>query len=367
MTKKYDYLIVGAGLFGAVFTSLAIEKGKRVLVVDRRNEIGGNVYTENIEGINVHKYGAHIFHTNFEDVWSYVNEFCEFLPFINSPIAKYKDKTYNLPFNMNTFKQMFGTETPDEAKSFIEKEVENEHIIEVKNLEDKALSLVGRTLYETLIKGYTEKQWGRDAKDLPPFIIARVPLRFTYDNSYFNDKYQGVPKGGYSTMIRRMLLGANVILDTDYLKDKEYFDSIADKVVFTGSIDEYFGYKLGKLQYRSLKFDEKVLDTENFQNNAVVNYTERDVPYTRIIEHKHFEHAVSPKTVVTYEYPDEWDDTKERFYPINDEKNNRLYNEYLTLAQGLQNVYFKGRLGEYKYFDMDDVVKSALDFAKSVL
>lgn len=365
--KKYDYLVVGAGLFGATFTSLAISAGKSVLVVDKREHVGGNVRTECIEGINVHKYGAHIFHTDDTEVYEYVCRYAEMKPFVNSPIAAYGEERYHLPFNMNTFKEAFGVTTPEEARRVIAEEIAEENISEPKNLEEAALSTIGRTLYEKLVKGYTEKQWGRSATELPPFIFSRVPLRFTYNNSYFNDRYQAIPVGGYSAMIDRMLSGADVMTGTDYLLERDLLDSKADVVIYTGAIDEYFGYSLGALEYRSLKFDHRIMDVEDYQGNAVVNYTSIDVPYTRTIEHKHFEGTKTPKTVVTFEYPDRWTIGKEPFYPVNDEKNTSLYRRYRELADKTDGVYFKGRLGEYKYYDMDDVIRSALDLGKEII
>ncbi len=364
---KYDYLVVGAGLFGATFTSLAISAGKRVLVIDKRDEVGGNIATENIEGINVHKYGAHIFHTDDDEVYEYASQFSDMAPFVNSPIARYGEELYHLPFNMNTFREAFGVTTPEEARRVIEEETAREHIKEPKNLEEAALSSIGRTLYEKLVKGYTEKQWGKSAAQLPASIFSRLPLRYTYDNSYFNDRYQAVPRGGYSAMIMRMLIGADVMLGVDYLKDKSRLDAKADVVIYTGAIDEYFGYSLGSLEYRSLRFDHRVTDVEDYQGNAVVNYTSAEVPYTRTIEHKHFEGVKTKNSVVTFEYPDKWSRGKEPFYPVNDEKNTSLYNRYKELADKTDGVYFKGRLGEYKYYDMDDVMRSALDLGKAIL
>ncbi len=362
--KKYDYLIVGAGLFGATFAYEAKKRGKSCLVIDKRDHIGGNIYCESIEGINVHKYGAHIFHTSDKAVWEYVNQFAEFNNYINSPVAIYKDELYNLPFNMNTFSKMWGIKTPAEAKAKIEEQIKELNITEPKNLEEQALSLVGTDVYEKLIKGYTEKQWQRDCRDLPAFIIKRLPLRFTYDNNYFNDRYQGIPIGGYNQIIEKMLDGVDVQLSTDYF-ELENRDEIAEKTVFTGQIDKYFDYKLGILEYRSVRFDTKVFDCENYQGNAVVNYTEREVPYTRAIEHKHFEYGKQPKTVVSYEYSSEWGIGDEPYYPINNDKNNSLYEEYKKLAENTPNVIFGGRLGQYKYYDMDKVIISALDAVKN--
>ena len=360
---KYDFLIVGAGLFGSVCAHELKKMGKRVLVIDRRGYIGGNVYCEQIEGINVHKYGAHIFHTSNKKVWDYVNQFAEFNNYINSPMAVYKDEIYNLPFNMNTFSKMWNIKTPKEAMEIIERQRESKFVENPKNLQEQAINLVGEDVYQKLIKGYTEKQWGRDCKDLPPFIIKRLPLRFTYDNNYFNDRFQGVPVGGYNVIIEKLLEGCEVRLNTDYknLKNVEY-----DKMIFTGAIDEFFDYKLGKLQYRSVSFETQVLDQKNFQGVAVVNYTDCEVPYTRIIEHKHFEFGLQEKTVISREYPVEWNDKMEPYYPINDEVNNALYEKYKLEAQKLKNVYFGGRLGQYKYFDMDKTIESALDLMEKL-
>lgn len=358
----YDYLVVGAGLFGAVFTQKAIENGKKVLVIDKRENVGGNIFSEEIENINVHKYGAHIFHTSFEDVWEYVNRFAEFNDFINSPKANFKGEIYSMPFNMNTFNELWGVTTPEEAREKIDESVRREYKENPKNLEEQAINLVGREVYEKLVKGYTEKQWGRDCKDLPAFIIKRLPLRFVYDNNYFNDKYQGIAIGGYTALVEKMLVGADIRLGVDYFS--EDFSSLAEKTVFTGRIDEFFGYKYGKLDYRSLRFETEVLDTEDFQNNAVVNYTDRETPFTRIIEHKHFENTQSAKTVVTREYPAEFNGVNEPYYPINNDKNNTLYEKYKTLAESEKNIIFGGRLGTYSYLDMDDVIKSALNCAE---
>lgn len=360
MPQYYDYLIVGAGLYGAVFAHEAKKMGKSCLVIDKRNHIAGNIYTKEVEGIQVHEYGAHIFHTSNRQVWEYVNQFAEFNQYINSPVAVYKDELYNLPFNMNTFSKMWNIRTPEQAKEIIAKQIEELHITEPKNLEEQALSLVGTDVYEKLIKGYTEKQWGRDCKDLPAFIIKRLPLRFTYDNNYFNDRYQGIPIGGYTAMVEKMLDGIEVRLGVDYFSDKSGFDVMADKVVYTGQIDRYFDYALGVLEYRMVRFETEVLDCDNYQGNAVVNYTEREVPYTRIIEHKHFEFGKQAKTVISREYPSEWSKGEEPYYPINDEKNSALYKEYAKLAESEAKVIFGGRLGEYKYYDMDKVIESAL-------
>lgn len=358
--KKYDYLIVGAGLYGSIFAYEMNKKGKKCLVIDRRNHIGGNIYCENIEGINVHKYGAHIFHTNNKEVWEYINNFCEFNNYINSPIANYKGEIYNLPFNMNTFNKLWRVVTPEEAKAKIEEQKKEFSITEPKNLEEQAISLIGKDIYEKLIKGYTEKQWGRKATELPAFIIKRLPVRFTYDNNYFNDRYQGIPIGGYTKIIEKMLDGIEVKLNTNFFDNREYFENIAEKIVFTGMIDEFYNYKFGKLEYRSLKFETETLNEENYQGNAVVNYTEREIPYTRIIEHKHFEFGKQEKTVITKEYPSEWKEGDEPYYPVNDEKNNKLYEKYRELAEKEKNVIFGGRLGEYKYYDMDKVIEKVL-------
>ena len=361
--EHYDYLIVGSGLFGATVANRLKNDGKKVLVIDKRDHIAGNVYTEDVEGIHVHKYGAHIFHTDYKDVWDYVNSFVEFNRFTNSPIAYYKGKVYNMPFNMNTFAKLWNdVVTPDDAKRHIEEEKKELNGKEPSNLEEQAISLVGRTIYETLVKGYTEKQWNRKCTELPAFIIKRLPVRFTYDNNYFNDKYQGIPIGGYTKLVDAMLDGIEVRLNTNYFDDRDYFNSIADKIVYTGMLDEYFDYKLGRLEYRSLRFDTKIMDTENFQGNAVVNYTDSTPAYTRVIEHKHFDStSVSNKTVVTYEYPEDWTPEKEAYYVINDDKNNKLAEEYRNLASKEENVIFGGRLADYKYYDMDDVIKKALE------
>ena len=365
---KYDYLIVGSGLFGATCANLLNKKGKKVLVIDRRSHIGGNIYTENIEGINVHKYGAHIFHTDYKDVWDYVNSFVEFNRYTNSPIARIGNEVYNMPFNMNTFSKIWNDVfTPEDALRHIEEE-KKEITSEPKNLEEQAISLVGRTIYEKLIKGYTEKQWNRDCKDLPAFIIKRLPVRLTYDNNYFNDKYQGVPIGGYTKLIEGMLKGIEVRLNTNFFDNKDELTSLADKVIYTGPIDEYFDYSLGELEWRSLKFDTKVFDKVNYQGNAVVNYTGHEVDYTRVIEHKHFEFdTTSPKTVVTFEYPSDYEKGMEKYYTVNDDKNNALADKYRELASKEENVIFGGRLAEYKYYDMDDVIKSAFDCIEKIM
>ena len=360
----YDYLIVGAGLYGAVFARELTRQGKSCLVIDRRDHIAGNVYTETVSGINVHKYGAHIFHTSDKEVWDYVNQFGDFNHYINSPIAVYKDELYNLPFNMNTFSKMWGVRTPAEAKAKIAEQVAELGITEPKNLEEQALSLVGTDMYTKLIKGYTEKQWGRDCKDLPAFIIKRLPCRFIYDNNYFNDRYQGIPMGGYTAMVEKMLDGVEVRLNTDFFEFIKENPDIAEKIVYTGCIDEYFGYKLGYLNYRSVRFETEELDMEDFQGNAVVNYTEREVPYTRIIEHKHFEFGKQPTTVISREYSAEWKPGMEPYYPVNDEENGALYAKYKALADAEGNVIFGGRLGQYKYYDMDKVIRAALDDLK---
>ncbi len=362
----YDYLVVGSGLFGSIFAREMNKKGKKCLVIDKRNHIGGNIYTEEIEGINVHKYGAHIFHTSNKEVWEYINQFAEFNRYTNSPIARYKNEVYNLPFNMNTFNKLWGVFTPKEAKKKIEEELRNANIGEPKNLEEQAIKLVGKTIYEKLVKGYTEKQWGMKASELPSFIIKRLPVRFTYDNNYFNDKYQGIPIGGYTKIIEKMLDGIDVKLNYDYFDHKEELDKLAKKIVFTGPIDKYFGFCYGELEYRSVRFETEVLDMENYQGNAVVNYTEYEVPYTRIIEHKHFEFGTGPKTVISREYSDKWTLDKEPYYPINNDKNNELYLKYKKLADEKENVIFGGRLGQYKYYDMDKVIEEALKLANEV-
>ena len=362
----YDYLIVGAGLFGAVFAHEMTEKGKKCLVIDRRNHIAGNAYTEKIEGINVHKYGAHIFHTSNERVWAYVNRFARFNNYINAPVAVYKDELYNLPFNMNTFSKMWGVKTPAEAKAIIARQVEAERIGEPKNLEEQALKLVGRDIYEKLIKGYTEKQWGRDCTELPAFIIRRLPLRFIYDNNYFNDRYQGIPEGGYTAMVEKLLDGVEVRLNTDYFEFIRENPEIAEATLYTGMIDEFFGYRLGVLEYRSVRFETEVLDTDNYQGNAVVNYTERAVPYTRVIEHKHFEFGQQEKTVISREYSSEWTQGGDPYYPVNNARNTELYARYKALADETPSVIFGGRLGEYKYYDMDKVILSALELVEKI-
>jgi len=356
---KYDFLIVGAGLFGATFAHEMKKKGKRCLVIDRRPHIGGNAYTENIEGINVHKYGAHIFHTDNERIWNYINQFAEFNDFVNSPLAKIDDEIYNLPFNMNTFNKLWNVSTPEEAKEKIKiQTLKLNH--EPTNIEEYALSTVGKDIYEKLIKGYTEKQWGRSCSDLPVSIIKRLPLRFTYDNNYFNSRYQGIPKGGYTKLVEKMLDGIDVELNCDFFKKYKDFKTIADKLVFTGMIDEFYGYCFGPLEYRSLKFKESVEDIKDYQNNAVVNYTGKEVPYTRIIEHKHFEFGMQPNTIISKEYPCEWEPGKNAYYPISDENNEKLYKKYQELAAGEKDVIFGGRLGEYKYYNMDETIASSI-------
>lgn len=368
----YDYLVVGAGLYGAVIAQKMKEAGKSVLVIDKRDTIAGNVYTEDVEGIKVHKYGAHIFHTNNKAVWEYVNRFAEFNRFTNSPVANYKGELYSLPFNMYTFNKMWGVVTPDEAKAKIE-EQKKEIKSEPKNLEEQAISLVGRDIYEKLIKGYTEKQWGRSCEELPPFIIKRLPVRLTFDNNYFNALYQGIPIGGYTKMVANMLEGVEVRLGTDYLENKAELDAVADKVIYTGPIDAYFGYSLGTLEYRSVRFENELLDIPSFQGNAAVNYTDRETPWTRIIEHKWFEFGKDengndlPKTVISREYSSEWKLGDEPYYPVNDEKNEKLYGEYKKLSEKESNVIFGGRLGEYKYYDMDQVIDVALKKASELI
>ena len=361
--EHFDYLVVGAGLYGSVFAYQAKQVGKTVLVIDKRKNVAGNIYTKEQFGINVHKYGAHIFHTSDEDIWNFVKRFAKFNRFTNSPKALYEGKLYSLPFNMNTFYELWGEKDPNKVRQIIDKQIAKEKIGEPRNLEEQALKLVGRDVYTTLVKGYTEKQWGQKATDLPSFIIKRLPLRFTFDNNYFNDLYQGIPIGGYTKIIEELLSGIEVRLNVDYLKQKSKYASIADKIIYTGCIDEYYDYKFGPLGYRSLRFEEEVLEQENYQGNAVINYTEYEVPYTRIIEHKHFENAISDKTVITKEYPADWRIGDEPYYPINNEANNLLYHRYLDLSAQEKNVFFGGRLGMYKYFDMDKVIRAALDFS----
>jgi UDP-galactopyranose mutase len=364
---NYDYLIVGAGPFGATFAHFAKKAGKKCLVIDRRSHIGGNTYCENINGINVHKYGAHIFHTSNKRVWDFVNQFAEFNHYINSPIAIYKDELYNLPFNMNTFNKMWGVKTPEEAKRVIASQIADLGIAEAQNLEEQALKLVGKDVYYKLIKGYTEKQWGRPATEIPAFIIKRLPLRFTYDNNYFHDKYQGIPIGGYNVIIEKLLSGTEVRLNVDFFAERSSLEKLAEKVVYTGPIDQYFNYCYGELQYRGLKFEHQVLDTENYQGNAVVNYTDANIPYTRIIEHKHFEFGEQEKTVITKEYPADYKRGDEPYYPINDKSNQEIYLQYKKLADQQNKVIFGGRLAEYKYYDMHQVFESAICVAQKEL
>lgn len=360
INKKYDYLIVGSGLFGSTFAYEAGKRGKTCLVIDKRSNVGGNIFCENIDGINIHKYGAHIFHTSNKEIWQYINQFAEFNNYVNSPVANYKGEIYNLPFNMNTFSKMWNISTPEEAEKII---AEQRRVIthEPQNLEEQAISLVGTDIYEKLIKGYTEKQWGKSCKKLPAFIIKRLPVRLTYDNNYFNDRYQGMPIGGYNQIIEKMLVQADVILNADFNDDKNYYKDIAEKIIYTGSIDSYFGYQLGYLEYRSLRFETEKAEKFNYQGVAVMNFTDRETPYTRIIEHKHFEFGNQPVSYITKEYPQNWDITKEAYYPVNNEKNQELYAKYLKLAGKENNVLFGGRLAEYKYYDMDKVIESALN------
>ena len=362
MEKKYDYLIVGSGLFGSIFAYEAKKRGKNCLVIEKRNHIGGNIYCENINGINVHKYGAHIFHTSNRKVWDYVNQFAEFNNYVNSPVAVYKDELYNLPFNMNTFSKMWGIKTPAEAKEIIEKQKAEFNIENPQNLEEQALSLIGKDVYEKLVKGYTEKQWGRSCTELPASIIRRLPVRYIYDNNYFNDRWQGIPIGGYNQIIEKLLDGVDVLLETSYADFVMGNDISGMKVVYTGNIDEYFDYKLGALQYRTVRFETEVMpNVDNYQGNAVVNYTEREVPYTRIIEHKHFEFSDVPGTVISKEFSSEWSVGIEPYYPINNEENNALYKKYEALAEEEKNIIFGGRLGKYQYYDMDKVIEAALN------
>ena len=363
----YDYLIVGAGLFGAVFARQAADAGKKVLVVERRNHIAGNIFTDTVEGIHIHTYGAHIFHTNDRRVWDYVNRFADFNNFVNSPVANYKGTLYSLPFNMYTFHQMWGVTTPAEAEAEIARQRQAAGITDPQNLEEQAISLVGTDIYEKLVKGYTEKQWGRDCKDLPAFIIRRLPVRLTFNNNYFNARYQGIPTDGYTRLVENMLAGIEVRLDIDYLENKDSLDALARKVVYTGPIDAYFGYQLGHLEYRSVRFETEVLDIPNYQGNAVVNYTDRETPFTRIIEHKHFAFGTQPKTVISREYSSEWKPGDEPYYPVNDDRNNVLYAQYKALADAEPNVIFGGRLGQYKYYDMDAIIATALDTAQAEL
>ena len=363
---KYDYLIVGAGLFGAVFAHEMTKIGKKCLIIEKRDHIAGNAYTELKENINVHKYGAHIFHTNNKEVWEYINQFADFNRFTNSPVANYNGELYNLPFNMNTFYQMWGVKTPAEAKDKIEEQKAEAKVENPQNLEEQAISLIGKDIYEKLVKGYTEKQWGRKCSELPSFIIKRLPVRFTYDNNYFNDLYQGIPIGGYTKIVEKMLEGIEVKLNTDFFDDKQHWMDIADKIIFTGMIDEYYEYCYGELEYRGLNFEFETLDTENYQGNAVINYTDAETPYTRIIEHKHFENSESPKTIITKEYPKSWVKGEEAYYPMNDDKNSELFNKYVELSKKEDNVIFGGRLGMYRYFDMWQVIDEALKAVQSL-
>ena len=359
--KKYDYLIIGSGLFGAVFAHQAGLNDKTCLVLEKRSHVGGNVHCEEVEGINIHKYGAHIFHTSNKNIWEYVNNLVEFNRYTNSPIVNYKGQLFNLPFNMNTFYWLWGVKTPEEAKKRIASEVSKYQHIEPCNLEEQALKLVGEDIYTKFIKGYTEKQWGCKATELQAFIIKRIPLRFTFDNNYFNDAYQGIPNGGYNSLINKLLKKSDIVLNVNYLEHKEKYESVAKKVIYTGMIDEYFAYKYGKLEYRSLRFDSKIMNVSDFQGNAVVNYTDRETPYTRIIEHKHFEFGKQTKTIVTKEYPQEWNIGKEAYYPINNQRNNSIYEKYKKEAENLTSVFFGGRLGEYAYYDMDITIMKSLE------
>ncbi|WP_027296799.1 UDP-galactopyranose mutase [Robinsoniella sp. KNHs210] len=363
----YNYLIVGAGLFGSIFAHEATKKGKTCLVIDKRDHIGGNIYTEEVEGIQVHKYGAHIFHTSNKKVWDYINQFAEFNRYTNSPVAYYKGEIFNMPFNMNTFNKMWGVITPDQAKKKISEQIAESGITDPQNLEEQAISLVGKDIYEKLVKGYTQKQWGKLCTELPSFIIKRLPVRFTYDNNYFNDLYQGVPVGGYTQIISNMLKGSDVRLNTDYFADRVELDSLAEKTVFTGMIDEFYNHCFGTLEYRSLHFETQLLEEENYQGNAVVNYTEFDVPYTRIIEHKHFEFGEQKKTVITKEYPKQWENGVEPYYPINDDKNGVLFAKYKELAEREDKVIFGGRLAEYKYYDMHNVIQQAMECVEKMI
>ena len=365
---NYHYLIVGCGLFGSVFAYKLRLLGKKCLIIDKRPYLGGNVYTENINGINVHKYGAHIFHTSNKRVWDFVNSFVEFNRYTNSPVANYKGKLYNLPFNMNTFYQMWGVTTPEEAAAKIESQRLEAGIVNPKNLEEQAISLIGKDIYYTLIRDYTEKQWGRKATELPAFIIKRLPVRFTFDNNYFNDKYQGIPVGGYTALIEKMLEGVEIRLNTDYFDDKPYFDSLADKIIYTGEIDRYFDYCYGHLEYRTVRFETELLEgVSNYQGNAVVNYTDAETPYTRIIEHKHFEYGQQPDTIISKEFSKEWQPGDEPYYPVNDDKNSRLYTQYKALADAQDKVIFGGRLAEYKYYDMHQVIERALNISEKII
>ena len=363
----YDYLIVGSGLFGSVFAREMTDNGYKCLVIEKRNHIGGNVYTSNEEGINVHKYGAHIFHTSNEKVWDYINKYAKFNRFTNSPIANYKGELYNLPFNMNTFHEMWNIKTPQEAISIIENQKKEAGIKNPKNLEEQAISLVGRDIYEKLIKGYTEKQWGKKCTELPSFIIKRLPVRLTYDNNYFNDLYQGISIGGYTQIIEKLLDGIEVKLNTDFFNDREKWENIADKILFTGMIDQYYDYVYGELEYRGLRFESETLNIDNYQGNAVINYTDSETPFTRIIEHKHFEGSNSPKTIITHEYPQNWERGMEAYYPVNNDKNNKLFDKYQKLAENEENIIFGGRLGMYKYYNMDQIIDEALKLVESEL
>lgn len=366
--KKYDYLIVGAGLFGATFAYEMTKRGKKCLVIDRRSHIGGNIYCENKNDINVHKYGAHIFHTSNQKIWDYINQFVEFNNYINCPIANYKGELYNLPFNMNTFSKLWGIVTPKQAKEKIEEQKKKYGVENPSNLEEQAISLVGKDIYKKLVKEYTEKQWGKDCKDLPAFIIKRLPVRFTFDNNYFNDRYQGIPIGGYNVIIEKMLKDCDIELNVDYLKNKEKYEKIANKILYTGMIDEYFNYQYGNLEWRSLKFEDEIYeDIDNYQGNAVVNYTSHNEAYTRMIEHKHFEFNNCQGTIVTKEYPKDWKLGDEAYYPVNDEKNNELFNRYQELAKKEENVIFGGRLGNYKYYDMDKVIEASLELVSKIV
>lgn len=366
MKREYDYIVVGSGLYGSIISHELNRMGYRCLVLEKRAHIGGNIYTESVEGIDVHKYGAHIFHTDRERVWKYINQFADFNNFINSPVANYQGKIYNLPFNMNTFSKMWGISTPDEAREIIEYQKSMENITNPSNLKEQAISLVGRDIFEKLIRGYTEKQWGRKCEELPAFIIKRLPVRFTYDNNYFNSRYQGIPVNGYTAIIEKLLEGVEVRLNIDFLEEREYWKSKAEKIIYTGPIDGYFDYIYGPLEYRKVRFDTKIMEKENFQGNAVVNYTDSETPYTRIIEHKLFNYKPSDKTVISYEYSDEWEKGDEPYYPVNDERNSDLYSRYKLLAENENCVHFGGRLGEYRYFDMDVTVESALSFIDSM-
>lgn len=362
--EHYDYLIVGSGLYGATVAYELNKRGFRCLVLEKRDHVGGNIYTKEIEGINVHVYGAHIFHTSNKEIWDYINQFADFNNYINAPIAIYKDELYNLPFNMNTFSKLFNIKTPKEAQDIINKEISESFVKEPKNLEEQAKNLVGNTIFEKLVKGYTEKQWGKKCDELPSFIIKRLPVRFTFNNNYFNDRYQGIPIGGYTKIIEKMLEGSKVLLNVDFLKEKDKYMSLANKVIYTGAIDAFYDYCYGPLEYRSVYFETEILDMENYQGNAVCNYTEYEVPYTRIIEHKHFEFVDSPKTVISKEYSKQWHLGDEPYYPVNDDKNSQLYLKYLELSKKEQNIYFGGRLGQYKYLDMHNVISEALKYIK---